>query len=299
MTLPDHVTAALTEAGLDPRYVEDLVRATLEEDLDGGEDVTSTATVPADQRARAHLNARAAGVIAGVPVVRAVVAAVAGNDATVQIAADDGDRVAAGQTVLTVEARTRDLLLVERTALNLASRLSGIATATRAWADAVDGLGVSVRDTRKTTPLMRPLEKYAVRVGGGANHRASLSDAALIKDNHVVAAGGVAAAYRAVRQAHPEIPVEVEVDDVAGAVEAVEAGATTVMLDNFTVDEVRDAVQKVGDRATLEISGGLSVDDARAYAETGAHYVSVGALTHSARALDLGLDLDVGVDGSP
>lgn len=292
MTLPEHVTADLTEAGLDPVYVEDLVRATLEEDLDGGEDVTSVASVPADQRARAVLAAREAGVVAGLPVVAAVVAAVAGEDATVSTLARDGDRVSAGQTVLTVEGRTRDLLLAERTALNLASRLSGISTATRAWTDALDGLKATVRDTRKTTPLLRPLEKYAVRAGGGANHRSSLSDAALVKDNHVVAAGGVAAAYQAIRRAYPDLEVEVEVDDVAGAIEAVDAGAEVVMLDNFTVDEVRAAVEQVGDRATLEVSGGLTLDDARTYGETGVDYLSVGALTHSVRALDLGMDIE-------
>lgn len=292
MTLPEHVTAALTEAGLDPVYVEDLVRATLEEDLDGGEDVTSVASVPPDQRARAVLAAREAGVVAGLPVVAAVVAAVAGEDATVSTLVRDGDRVGAGQPVLTVEGRTRDLLLAERTALNLASRLSGISTATRAWTDALDGLKATVRDTRKTTPLLRPLEKYAVRAGGGANHRSSLSDAALVKDNHVVAAGGVAAAYQAIRRAYPDLEVEVEVDDVAGAIEAVEAGADVVMLDNFTVDEVRTAVEQVGDRATLEVSGGLTLDDARTYGETGVDYLSVGALTHSVRALDLGMDIE-------
>lgn len=292
MTLPDHVTATLTDAGLDPRYVEDLIRAALEEDLDGGEDVTSVATVPAGQRAHAVLTAREPGVVAGLPVAEAVFAIVAGEDVTVQRHAADGDRVTAGQVVLTVDGRTRDLLLAERTALNLVSRLSGIATATRAWADALDGLSATVRDTRKTMPLLRPLDKYAVRAGGGTNHRSSLSEAALVKDNHVIAAGGVAAAYRAIRATYPDIAVEVEVDDIAGALEAVDAGADMVLLDNFTVDEVREAVEKVAGRAILEVSGGLTLDVARAYGETGVDHLSVGGLTHSVRALDLGLDVD-------
>jgi nicotinate-nucleotide pyrophosphorylase (carboxylating) len=173
--------------------------------------------------------------------------------------------------------------------------MSGIATATRGWADLLDGTKATVRDTRKTIPLLRPLDKYAVRVGGGENHRSSLSEAALIKDNHVVAAGGVAAAYHAVRSAFPGVPVEVEVDDVAGAVEAVEAGAELILLDNFTVDEVHQAVDAVDGRARLEVSGGLVWEDARAYAETGVDYLSVGSLTHSVVAVDLGLDVQ-GVD---
>lgn len=185
MSLPEHVTTALTESGLDPIYVEDLVRATLEEDLDGGLDVTSVATVPDEQRAHAVLSPREPGVVAGLPVVMAVFAA-AGPDLAIEIHAADGDRVSAAQRLLIVEGRTRHLLLAERTALNLAARMSGIATATRAWTDALDGLKARVRDTRKTTPLLRPLEKYAVRVGGGVNHRSSLAEAALIKDNHVV-----------------------------------------------------------------------------------------------------------------
>ncbi|PSL02450.1 nicotinate-nucleotide pyrophosphorylase [carboxylating] [Haloactinopolyspora alba] len=294
MSLPEPVALALREAGLDPLYVEDLIRATLEEDLGGGADVTTVATVPEEQWASAVLEARQPGVIAGVPVVEAVFAAVGGADVELERHVADGDAVDAGAKVLTVGARSRDVLLAERTALNLAGRLSGIATATRAWVEAA-GDGAVVRDTRKTTPLMRTLEKYAVRVGGAANHRSTLSESALIKDNHVVAAGGVGAAYRAVREAYPDVDVEVEVDDVAGAVEAVEAGAELVLLDNFTVDEVTDAVQAVDGRARLEVSGGLTLDAAGAYAATGVDYLSTGALTHSVQALDLGLEI-VGVD---
>jgi nicotinate-nucleotide pyrophosphorylase (carboxylating) len=203
----------------------------------------------------------------------------------------DGDRVGRGTVLLTVTGPTRALLLGERTALNLLCHLSGVATATRRWADALEGTGAVVRDTRKTTPLLRPLEKYAVRCGGGENHRMSLSDAALIKDNHVVAAGGVAAAYRLVVDRFPGVPVEVEVDDVAGAVEAAEAGASLVLLDNMSPAQVREGVAALGGRARAEVSGGLTLDTARAYGETGVDYLAVGALTHSATVLDIGLDL--------
>ncbi|WP_166346821.1 carboxylating nicotinate-nucleotide diphosphorylase [Phytoactinopolyspora limicola] len=291
MSLAEPVTSALRDAGLDPLYVEDLVRATLEEDLDGGIDVTTEATVPAQQRVRATLSARTTGVIAGLPVIEAVFAA-AGDAIRTERLVPDGSWVEPGTPVLAVAGPTRQILLAERTALNLGSRLSGIATATSQWVYALEGTETLIRDTRKTTPLLRPLEKYAVRVGGGHNHRSSLSEAALIKDNHVVAAGGIAAAFRAVRQAAPEVAVEVEVDDVAGAVEAVEAGAELVLLDNFSVEQVHEAVAAVNGRARLEVSGGLTLQAARAYAETGVDYLSVGALTHSVTAMDLGLDVD-------
>lgn len=295
MSLPEPVTLALREAGLDPVYVEDLARATLEEDLGGGVDVTTVATVPDDQRSVAVLQSREQGVIAGVPVAEAVFTAVAGSDVEFERHLADGDLVGPGDRVLTVHAHTRDLLVAERTALNLVCRLSGIATATRAWVDALAGTSAVVRDTRKTTPLMRPLEKYAVRAGGGQNHRSTLSEAALIKDNHVAAAGGVAAAYHAVTRAFPDVDVEVEVDDLAGVAEAVEAGAELILLDNFTVDEVLEAVSLVDGRALLEVSGGLTLAQAGAYGATGVDYLSSGALTHSVKALDLGLDI-VSVD---
>jgi nicotinate-nucleotide pyrophosphorylase (carboxylating) len=303
MSLAESVTSALREASLDPLYVEDLVRATLEEDLAGGEDVTSEATIPADQRALATLATRAEGVIAGLPVIEAVFSATS-DDVELERRVAEGSWVEPGTPVLTVRGRTRDILVAERTALNLGSRMSGIATATSQWVYELRGTRTAVRDTRKTTPLLRPLEKYAVRVGGGENHRASLSDAALIKDNHVVAAGGITAALRAGKQAAPGLEVEVEVDDVQGALEAVEAGAELILLDNFSVDEVREAVSAVGGRARLEVSGGLTLDAARAYADTGVDFLSVGALTHSAVALDLGLDVEqvqsvAGDDGWP
>jgi nicotinate-nucleotide pyrophosphorylase (carboxylating) len=224
-------------------------------------------------------------------VAQEVFSATTGGKARFDAKVTDGARVRRGDVLATVTGPTRRLLLAERTALNLLCRLSGIATATREWADALAGTRAVVRDTRKTTPLLRALEKYAVRCGGGENHRMALSDAALIKDNHVLAAGGVAAAYAKVSEAFPDVPVEIEVDNVAGAVEAVEAGARLILLDNFSVDQVRQAVAAVGGRARLEVSGGLTLESARVYAETGVDYLSVGAITHSAPILDIAFDL--------
>lgn len=193
--------------------------------------------------------------------------------------------------LLSVRSRTRDLLTAERSALNLLCHLSGIATATRAWADALEGTGAVVRDTRKTTPGLRSLEKFAVRCGGGANHRMALSDAALVKDNHVVAAGGVAEAFRAVKAAYPDLPVEVEVDTLEQIPPVLEAGADLILLDNFPVAQLKEAVELVSGRAKLEASGGLTLATAREVAQTGVDYLAVGALTHSAPILDIGLDL--------
>lgn len=277
-------------SGIPDQDIVDLVARTVAEDLAGGVDVTSVATVPADHRSVMDLVARASGVIAGVPVAAAVFEVVAG-DAQIEAVASDGDRVVPGDVVLTVTGRTRDLLTAERTALNLLCHLSGIATATARWVDAVEGTGAQIRDTRKTTPGLRLLEKYAVRCGGGVNHRMALSDAALVKDNHVVAAGGVARAFDLVRETFPGIPVEVEVDSLDQLDEVVAAGADLVLLDNFTPEQTAQAVRRVNGRCRLESSGGLSLDVARAYAETGVDYLAVGALTHSSPILDIGADL--------
>ena len=291
MTLPSDLVDRLRAGGLDPAWVESFVTAALAEDLAGGVDVTSESTVPAGQRATGDIVARRDGVVSGLLVSEAVFVLASDGAATVKPVVADGDAVSAGDVLMNVAGPTRALLVAERTALNLAGRLSGIATLTRRWVDEVAGTGAVVRDTRKTTPLLRPLEKYAVRCGGGENHRMSLSDAALVKDNHVLAAGGVAAAYRAVVAHYPDVSVEVEVDDVAGALEAAESGASLVLLDNFSVAEVGEAVRAVGGRTRLEVSGGLSLDTVRAYAETGVDYLAVGALTHSAVALDIAFDL--------
>ncbi|NUP40146.1 MAG: carboxylating nicotinate-nucleotide diphosphorylase [Streptomyces sp.] len=281
----------IAEAGLDPVQVEDIAHMAIEEDLDQGVDITTVATISEEARAVGDFTAREAGVVAGLRVAEAVLSVVCTDEFEVERHVEDGDRVEAGQKLLTVRTRTRDLLTAERSALNLLCRLSGIATATRAWADLLEGTKAQVRDTRKTTPGLRALEKYAVRCGGGVNHRMSLSDAALVKDNHVVAAGGVAQAFRLVRAEFPDVPIEVEVDTLHQVREVLAAGADLILLDNFTPAETAEAVAVVGGRAFLESSGRLTLETARAYAETGVNFLSVGALTHSSTILDIGLDL--------
>ncbi|MDX6353339.1 MAG: hypothetical protein QOF98_242 [Streptomyces sp.] len=281
----------LVDAGLDPVQVEDIAHMAVEEDLDQGVDVTTVATVSEDARAVGDFTAREAGTVAGLHITEAVLSVVCTDEFEVERHVEDGDRVAAGQVLLTVRSRTRDLLTAERSALNLLCRLSGVATATRAWADALEGTNTQVRDTRKTTPGLRALEKYAVRCGGGANHRMSLSDAALVKDNHVVAAGGVAQAFKLVREEFPDVAIEVEVDTLHQVREVLDAGADLILLDNFTPAETAEAVAIVGGRAFLESSGRLTLANARAYADTGVNFLSVGSLTHSAPILDIGLDL--------
>jgi nicotinate-nucleotide pyrophosphorylase (carboxylating) len=286
----------LIAGGLDPDAVAAVVRATVAEDLIGGADVTSVATVPPAQRSVATFGARRDGVVAGLPVAAAVVEAVCGPTASeLTYLVVDGQRVVAGTDVARVTAPTRALLTAERSALNLLCHLSGVATLTRRWADALAGTGAMVRDTRKTMPGLRALEKYAVRMGGGANHRMGLSDAALVKDNHVMAAGGVAEAFAAVRALEATLPVEIEVDSLEALEEALDAGADVVLLDNFAIDHMRSAVALRNARApgvVLEASGGLTVDVARAVGETGVDFVAVGELTHSAPVLDIGLDLE-------
>jgi len=299
MSLSPHIAAAIEGVGLDPAHVEALIRAAIAEDLDGGIDVTSAATVPAEQRSVLDLVARASGVVAGVPVAAAAYDVVSGGDASIDLVTADGTRVADGDVLLTVRGRTRDLLTAERTSLNLLCHMSGVATVTRQWADALEGTRAKVRDTRKTIPGLRVLDKYAVRCGGGVNHRMSLSDAALVKDNHVVAAGGVAAAFDKVRTMFPGLDVEVEVDSLDQLAEVLDAGADLVLLDNFTPDRMREAVamnaelaQRAGRApAVLEASGGLTLPDAPAVGATGVDYIAVGALTHSTPVLDVGADL--------
>jgi len=286
------IASALRTAGLEPAAVSALVAAALAEDLAGGVDVTTAATVPSDALGQADVVARSPGVVAGLPVAAAVFS-LASPASSVQSAdrAADGDVVSAGQRVLTVTGPVSALLTGERTALNLLCHLSGVATLTRQWVAEVAGTRAQIRDTRKTTPGLRSLEKYAVRCGGGVNHRMSLSDAALIKDNHVAAAGSVSAAFAAVRAVAPTLPLEVECDTLDQVAEALAAGADLILLDNFAVADMAAAVQLAGGRAILEASGGLTLGRAREVALTGVDYLAVGALTHSAPALDFGLDL--------
>lgn len=270
------------------------IRRGLQEDLRYGPDVTTVATVPAEATTVAAMVAREPGVAAGVDIALLVLDEVIGQGYQVIERVTDGARLAAGDALLRVQAPTRGLLTAERTMLNLVCHLSGIATATAAWVDAVEGTGARIRDTRKTLPGLRALQKYAVRVGGGVNHRMGLGDAALIKDNHVAAAGSVLAALRAVRAAAPDLPCEVEVDTLEQLDEVLGEDVELILLDNFPVWQTQIAVQRRDTRAPavlLESSGGLSLDSAAEYAGTGVDYLAVGALTHSVRVLDIGLDL--------
>ncbi len=278
----------LCDLGLDLEETRRVVRAALAEDLRYGPDVTTASVIGSGTTATAEVVARQAGVLAGLPV-----AILALDSVAIELLADDGSRVGAGDVVARVSGSLAEILTAERTMLNFLTHLSGIATATRAWVDAIDGTGAFVRDTRKTIPGLRALEKYAVRCGGGVNHRMGLGDAALIKDNHVAAAGGVGPAFAAVRAAAPDVAVEVECDTIGQVKEALAAGATLILLDNMSVDQLRAAVDlaRAYPDAKLEASGGLRLANARAVASTGVHYLSVGALTHSSPALDIALDV--------
>ena len=266
----------------------------LDEDLRYGPDVTTASTVPADAVTVATMATREPGVVAGIELALLVLDEVLGPDGyTVTDRVEDGTRLAAGQSLLTLRAPAQGLLTAERTMLNLVCHLSGIATATSHWVDAVEGTHAKIRDTRKTLPGLRALQKYAVRVGGGVNHRMGLGDAALIKDNHVAAAGSVLAALKAVRAAAPDLPCEVEVDSLEQLDDVLGADVELVLLDNFPVWQTQIAVQRRDSRSPatkLESSGGLSLESAAAYAGTGVDYLAVGALTHSVRVLDIGLD---------
>jgi nicotinate-nucleotide pyrophosphorylase (carboxylating) len=268
-----------------------ILRTALAEDLGEGGDVTTLATVDPQALGPAAIVSREPGVAAGLPLAAAVFATVGEGRISFEPRVEDGARIDAGEVLASVRGPIRDLLTAERTALNFLGQLSGVASLTRRWVDAVEGTGAKVRDTRKTVPGLRALQKYAVRCGGGVNHRMSLSDAALVKDNHVAAAGGVVHAFRLVRERYPDLPLEVEVDTLEQARAVIDAGADLVLLDNMSLADMRAAVEHAAGRAELEASGALRLDNARAVAETGVHYLAVGALTHSAPVLDIGLDL--------
>jgi nicotinate-nucleotide pyrophosphorylase (carboxylating) len=268
-------------------YGAKLLYEALAEDLDGGVDVTSVATIPADHRSTGRFVTRGHGTVAGLALLLPALAAEL-DEVAAEI--EDGTRVAPGDVLITVTGSTRTLLTLERSVLNLLCHLSGIATLTSRWVDAVADTDAKIRDTRKTTPGLRLAEKYAVRCGGGTNHRMSLSDEALIKDNHVVAAGGITAAMEAVRTRFPGLVCEVECDTLAQVAEAADAGAEMILLDNMDVVTTGEAVRLVGGRSRTEASGGLTLESAREIALTGVDYLAVGALTHSAPVLDIGLD---------
>jgi nicotinate-nucleotide pyrophosphorylase (carboxylating) len=276
-----------------------LVERALDEDLSTGTDVTTMATIPASQKSVSRLVARAGGVVAGLPVIALVLDAVAARlgsgSVGVDVAVDDGIRVVRGDHLATLRGATRTTLVAERTILNVLSRTSGVATHTRRWADELEGSGAMVLDTRKTTPGMRALEKYAVRCGGGTNKRMGLYDVAMIKDNHKLAAGGLTAAYAAVRRGFPEVAIQVEVTTTEEAIESVRAGARFLLCDNMTPQLLRttvDAVRATGEAVEIEATGGLTLEVAADYAATGVDYLSVGGLTHSSPILDIALDLD-------
>jgi nicotinate-nucleotide pyrophosphorylase (carboxylating) len=292
----------VTAAGLDLDALSLIISEALDEDLGGrgvlpagtgaGLDITSFATIPATRTAHGEFVVRQPGTVAGLPVAAYVVASVCApaGDFNLVLHASDGDRVGRGEVLISITGNARALLTAERVALNLMTMMSGVATATRAWVDALAGTNTKIRDSRKTLPGLRMLQKYAVRVAGGINHRMSLADAALIKDNHVIAAGGVIEAYRAVRRSFPDVPVEVEVTSAEQARQLVAAGATEILLDNMSSAEMAGIVAELGNRATFEASGGLTLQNATDVAKTGVNFVAVGAITHSAPIMDIALD---------
>lgn len=281
----------LSSAGLEPTRVAAIISTAFEEDL-GSErsDPTSETIFPLSDVGTADLVVRGDGVVAGLPVAEAAFAELS-PDVEFRYVVEDGAAVSAGTVLATVSGPVRYLLMAERTVLNLLSRMSGVATHTRRWVEALSGTGVAILDTRKTTPGLRVLEKYAVRVAGGQNKRMSLFDVAMIKDNHKFAAGSVAAAFAAVRSARPDIPIQVEVDTLDEAREAVDAGADFLLCDNMTPDELRRVVAAVGDTVELEATGKITLDVAADYAASGVDYISSGALTHSSPILDIALDI--------
>ena len=267
----------------------DLIKRALAEDLQGGQDITSVATVSGSEKVVADFVSRKAGIVAGIDMARAVLEEVGLTD--IEVLVKDGTSVKQGEVLMTVRGDTRAILLAERTALNFLGHLSGIATLTRIWVDAIAGTTCEIRDTRKTTPGMRLLEKYAVRMGGGTNHRMSLSDAALIKDNHIAAAGGVAQAFSKVRTEFPSSEIEIEVDTLDQLRDVLPLKPDVVLLDNMSPAQCAEAVSIVAGATKLEASGGISLENAKAYAATGVNFLAIGALTHSAPVFDIGLDL--------
>lgn len=272
--------------------LEQLIQLAISEDLVGGEDITSNSTIPMEQVSVAEFVNRKPGVIAGIQVAVEVLNYLGITDISTPVA--DGQYVPAGTVILEARGNTRKLLLAERTTLNFLTHLSGIATETARWVSAVAGTKCQIRDTRKTTPGWRVLEKAAVKAGGGTNHRLSLSESALIKDNHIVAAGGVLSAFEKVRAKYPGKEIEVEVDNLNQLREVLEGSPDLILLDNMSPALCKEAVTLVNGRVKLEASGGITLESALDYAQSGVDFLAIGALTHSAKALDIGLDLRMG-----
>lgn len=288
--LPASLATEIVESGLEPKQVYADIVAAIAEDLPG-DDVTSWATIPAADTAIADFVARQDGVVCGLAIAEVVFRYVLGNDIEVTRPVADGAHVKRGDVLMSVTGGTALLLTAERTALNYACHVSGVATATAAWVALLEGTSARVRDTRKTIPHYRSLEKYAVRCGGGVNHRRDLSDQALVKDNHVLAAGGVVPAYEQIKARYPKVPIQVEVTTLEQLKELLEIGVDQILLDNMTNDQMREAVAITGGRAKLEASGGLTLERAAEVAATGVDFIAVGALTHSAKVMDIAMDL--------
>ena len=291
MTSKEQVYENLRSNGLEPELVQALVDLAISEDLMGGTDVTSLATIPEIQISELDLVTRSPGVIAGINIAALVFLSVASKKMDIELCVEDGKKVDANTCLLTAKGSTIELLTAERTALNFLGHLSGIATTTNKWVNEISGTNAKVRDTRKTTPGLRLLEKYAVKVGGGTNHRMSLNDQALIKDNHIVASGSIKSAVEKVKDKFPELDFEIEVDNLDQLNEALAVEAKLILLDNFSIEDLKKAVVTVNKKAKLEASGGITLENARKIAETGVDFLAVGALTHSAPVLDIGGDL--------
>ena len=291
MTSKDQVYENLRSNGLEPELVQALVDLAISEDLMGGTDVTSLATIPEIQISELDLVTRSPGVIAGINIAALVFLSVANKKIEIELCVEDGKKVEANTCLLTAKGSTIELLTAERTALNFLGHLSGIATTTNKWVNEISGTNAKVRDTRKTTPGLRLLEKYAVKTGGGINHRMSLNDQALIKDNHIVASGSIKSAVEKVKDKFPELEFEIEVDNLDQLNEALAVDAKLILLDNFSIEDLKKAVVTVNKKAKLEASGGITLENARKIAETGVDFLAVGALTHSAPVLDIGGDL--------
>ena len=291
MTSKEQVYENLRSNGLEPELVQALVDLAISEDLMGGTDVTSLATIPEIQISELDLVTRSPGVIAGINIAALVFLSVASKKMDIELCVEDGKKVEANTCLLTAKGSTIELLTAERTALNFLGHLSGIATTTNKWVNEISGTNAKVRDTRKTTPGLRLLEKYAVKAGGGTNHRMSLNDQALIKDNHIVASGSIKSAVEKVKDKFPELEFEIEVDNLDQLNEALAVNAKLILLDNFSIEDLKKAVVTVNKKAKLEASGGITLENARKIAETGVDFLAVGALTHSAPVLDIGGDL--------
>lgn len=278
----------LSEFGISPNEISKLIASALVEDLGGGVDITSTSTIEENANSVANFVARKNGVVAGLYVAAAVLESC--NLKEIKVLANEGAQVKAGQVVIEVRGNTRSILLAERTALNFLTHLSGIATQTKVWVDSISGTSAKIRDTRKTNPGLRTLEKFAVRMGGGINHRMSLSDEGLIKDNHIAAAGDIKLAAQNFKKNFPGKKLEIEIDDLSQLADAIASEADLIMLDNFSLEDCQAAVQQINGAKKIEVSGGITLENVREFAQTGIDYIAIGAITHSAPALDFGLD---------